>query len=192
MSSFPRVEICGSGVNFYCIWKGCLAVSQHLILLILLRIQHSERPWTRAEFYCLSHPKKIFSPLVIATVWSRTVFYRLEYLNACLLVGITVFGKCEAIAGGACLAELVTMGGPLKIQPKPGSPLVLGFQAQRPPEASPHSPAASSQASPSATSSSPGWTVFLKAGARGNPSFHKVFVHQALGCSHEKSSECSY
>lgn len=62
MSSFPRVEICDSGVNFYCIWKGCLAVSQHLILLILLRIQHSKRPWTRAEFYCPSHPKKdIFS-----------------------------------------------------------------------------------------------------------------------------------
>lgn len=177
MSSFPRVEICDSGVNFYCIWKGCLAVSQHLILLILLRIQHSKRPWTRAEFYCPSHPKKkTFCPLVIAMVWNRTVFYRLVYLNTCLLVGITVLGKCEAIAGGACLAELVTMCGPLKIQPKPGSPLVLGFQAQRSPEASSHSPAASGQASPSATSSSPGWTVFLKAGARGNPSFHKVFV----------------
>lgn len=73
-----------------------------LILLILLRIQGSKRPWTRAQFYCPSHPKKkkkkTFSPLVIAMVWNRTVLYRLMYLNACLLVGITVFGKWEAIA----------------------------------------------------------------------------------------------
>lgn len=177
MSSFPRVEICDSGVNFYCIWKGCLAVSQHLILLILLRIQHSKRPWTRAEFYCPSHPKK-------KDILSFGYCYGLE--QNCFLQA-RVF-ECLSLGRDHCFWETWShsrRGLPgraghyvwaFENTAQAWFPSVLGFQAQRSPEASSHFPAASSQASPSATSSSPGWTVFLKAGARGNPSFHKVFV----------------
>lgn len=126
-------------------------------------------------------------------VWNRTVFYRLMYLNACLLVRITAFGKREAIADRLCLADMVTMCGPLKIQLRPGSPLVSLASRTRGHQKLHHILLLFlTRLLPLPHLSHRDGLYFLKARARRNPSFHKVFVCQALGCSHEKSNKCSY
>lgn len=132
-----------------------------LILLILLRIQRCKRPWTRAEFYCPSHPKE--------DIFSFGYCYGLE--QNCFLQA-HVF-ECLSLGWDYCFWK--TWSHSTRGLPARDGHCVwafentaqawfpsgfLGFQAQRPPEASLHSPAASNQASPSATSSSPEWTVF--------------------------------
>lgn len=152
-----------------------------LILLILLRTQHYEKPWTRAEFCFPSHPKRDVSPLVIAMVWNRTVFYRPMYLNACSLVGSTVFENCEAEECGVCLAEMVTVCGPLKIQPSPGSPLVSLASRPRSHQKLHHMPLLLlTRFLPLLHLPNQDGLYFLKARARRNPSFYKYLSARHL------------
>lgn len=117
-----------------------------LILLIPMRTQHCKKPWTRAGFYLPLIHKGTSSPLFIEMVWNRTAPHRLTYLNTHSLVrtvGIVGNWGCRKW-GLAGRGGPLTMCRSLKIQSRPGSPLVsLCFQAQKVLESSPHAPAAS-------------------------------------------------
>lgn len=86
MSSFPRVSVCGSGVSFSDEEAAWLS-HDIWILSMLMRTQHYQKPWTRADFcFPLTH-KGTSSPLVVERVWNTTAPHRLTYLNTCSLVG---------------------------------------------------------------------------------------------------------
>lgn len=144
------------------------------ILLILMRTQHYQKPWTRAEFYFPLTHQGTPSPLVIERVWNRTAPHRFMYLNTRSLVGTVGnwgWGRW-GLAGRDGLPHVWVS----EDTAQGWFPWLSLVQAQKPPEASPHASVASKRDR----------LYYLEGRARINPSLSNTLSLRSFYHSHGK------